>query len=359
MTYSDKDETNAKQTTLTSNTYVVRPQIGFASESDPNYLEWRYPDLFPFGRGGFGELRQKHISRKALVKHFLNRVRVRSTRQFQRVDFVLPVYDMLTRIDMSRLAFVRSILPSRFSQPNGQAVLKGETFGRVSEEDMELALKYKIKCAKVVRCGRPLPLPPSSFNGVAGEFFTDISIVSKAIQHSQAAAMENRQNVYAAHNADGKSTLWFTATPDDATSLKIVWYALGPDATKPFENKIPSGEFRFKLISYHPVAAALHFERFLNIVIERVIGWDIKSGKPFKGGGLFGVPKAWLRVVEEQSRLTLHVHFLIWIYGHDDIESQLRRALLNDKISMKINKDIPPYESLTRKISFIFFTCSS
>ena len=38
------------------------------------------------------------------------------------------------------------------------------------------------------------------------------------------------------------------------------------------------------------------------------------------------MPKAWLRIVEEQSRLTLHAHCLIWIYGHSDIEKQLKRA---------------------------------
>lgn len=323
----------AKGSDLTSNTYVVRPQMEFADESDPSYLEWRYPDLFPFGRGGFGERRKKQISRKALVKHLLNL----STRQFQRVDFVLPVYDMLTRIDVSRLAYVRSILPSRFSQPNGQATSKGETFGRVSNEDMELALKYKIKCAKAVRCGRPLPPPPTSLNGIADEFFTDISISSKPMQHSQAAAMENRQNVYAAHNANGKSSVWLTVSPDDSKSFKVVWFALGPENAKHYENKAPSGEFRFKILADYPVAAALYFERILRIIIERVIGWDVNTQKPFKDGGLFGIPKAWLRVVEEQSRLTLHAHFLIWVHGHGDIEQQLENALLKDKMNIDIN----------------------
>lgn len=84
------------------------------------------------------------------------------------------------------------------------------------------------------------------------------------------------------------------------------------------------------MLSNHPVAAALNFQRILNIVIEDVIGWSLRDKKPYKRGGLFGVPKAWLRVVEEQSRLTLHTHMLIWLCGHGGIENQLNDALKLD-----------------------------
>ena len=77
MTSHDEMGTNN-----TSSTYVVRPEKDFASDSNPDYLELHYPDLFPFGRGGFGEQRKNQISRQALVKHLLNL----STRQFHQVD---------------------------------------------------------------------------------------------------------------------------------------------------------------------------------------------------------------------------------------------------------------------------------
>ncbi len=37
--------------------------------------------------------------------------------------------------------------------------------------------------------------------------------------------------------------------------------------------------------------------------------------------------KAWLRIVEERSRLTLHTHMLILLYGHSKIEYQLNNAV--------------------------------
>lgn len=76
-----------------SNTFVIRPSTTFANDSDSRFLEIRYPDLFPFGRGGFGEPRKIPISRKTLLRYMLNL----STRQFQQADFLLPVYDVVTR----------------------------------------------------------------------------------------------------------------------------------------------------------------------------------------------------------------------------------------------------------------------
>ncbi len=46
----------------------------------------------------------------------------------------------------------------------------------------------------------------------------------------------------------------------------------------------PSGEFRFKLLAEHPVAAVLHFENVLDYVIEHVIGWCQKIKKKQKKG---------------------------------------------------------------------------
>lgn len=60
---------------------------------------------------------------------------------------------------------------------------------------------------------------------------------------------------------------------------------------------------------------------------------------PYKSGGIFGVPKGYLRIVEEQSRLTLHAHFLIWLYGHENIERQLQDASTRDKEECQVTNE--------------------
>jgi len=340
VTIREKDSPNQNQELLnqldstattsfqpSSNTFVVRPAQKFVSDSDPDYLETRYPDLFPFGRAGFDEKRKIKISKKALIAYYTNL----STRQFQKPDFILPVYDMIARNSSYNMALVRANLPSREINKDGNVIPRAEAYSRIPLEDLRQLAEYQSICIKHQLLGKRAPRPPASSSGLASTFFTDQKISNQAMQHSQAAAQRNRQDVYAAHANNGKANIWLTISPDDAKSFKVLWYALDPKESAPSANAIPQGSKRFALLSKHPGAAALNFQRILKITIEDIIGWSLQKSRPFKKGGLFGIPKAWLRVVEEQSRLTLHTHMLIWLYGHSEIENQLTTALKRDE----------------------------
>ena len=320
-----------------SNTFVVRPSQDFVSDSDRNALETHYPDLFPFGRAGFGEQRKIRISKKALVAYYINL----ATRQFQKTDFALPVYDLIARAASSNMAVIRANLPSHPVNMQGNVMKRAEAYARIPIDDLKKAAIYQNECVRAKKFGKRVPRPPQSLNGLASSFFTDQSICNQSIQHSAAAAQRNRQDVYAAHANNGKAQIWLTISPDDAKSYNVYWFALGENQAKPSKHDIPIGSKRFTILSEHPVAAALEFERVLDIVIEEIVGWSKKEGRPFKRGGLFGVPKAWLRVVEEQSRLTLHFHMLIWLYGHESIEDQLDAALKLDENERDVNS--PPF----------------
>ena len=198
------------------------------------------------------------------------------------------------------------------------------------------------------------PKAPSSINGLGLEFFHELSIVSKPMQHSRAAASNDRQDSYAAHNNNGKAHIWFTTSPDDTQSIKIMWFALGEDACNKFGLSAPSGTFRFDLVAKHSGAAALNFQNMLELVITHVIGWDLKKRRPYRRGGFFGVPKAWLRVVEEQGRLTLHAHFLVWIFGHDDIAIQINEAFETSQSSCIERPSLVNHPSSTSEQTVIF-----
>ncbi|KZS21321.1 Uncharacterized protein APZ42_011228 [Daphnia magna] len=243
-----------------SEIYVVRPDNSFVSDSSPNYLEIHFPDLLPFGRGGTGETRRIKISRKALLACMLNL----STRQFQEVDFVLPMYDMVTRQLVSTIGFVRSKIQSRRRGADGTLSTKAE------------AWKF--------------PPPSVSLNGVAAELFNDITVATKHYQHSMIAAAENRVGVYAAHNSLGKAHIWFNFCPDDTKLFKILWYALGPEQSAIYKDQIPGGIIRFETLANRPVAGALNFERCFNIAIEYLVGWDCEANAPLRNHGVWGIP---------------------------------------------------------------------
>ncbi len=176
-------------------TFVVRLAEDFVSDSDPNYLEIRYPDLFPFGRGGFGETRKIPISKKRLVAYYANL----STRQFQKIDFVLPLYDYIVRTLSYNKAMVRAKLPSRMVDKDGSVMPQAVAYSKISKEDMRKSVEYQIECIKRKKLGQRAPRPPKSVSGLASSFFPDQKIANQTIQHSQAAAQRNRQEVYAAH----------------------------------------------------------------------------------------------------------------------------------------------------------------
>jgi len=161
------------------------------------------------------------------------------------------------------------------------------------------------------------PPPPVSVDGIAAEFFNDITVATKHNQHSIGAAAENRGGVYAAHNSLGKAHIWFTFCPDDTKSFKILWYPLSaPEQSTIYKDQIPDGIIRLETLANRPGTGALNFERCLNITIEYLVGWDCEANAPLKHRGVWGIPSGHLRIVEEQFRLTLHSHHLIWLHGH-------------------------------------------
>jgi len=322
----DEHDSHAQVARVIDNTYVVSASQTFVSDSDPDYLETRYPDKLCHGRGGFGEFRKPPISRAGVLALMCNS----ASRQFQSTDFVLPTTDCVLRTNAAKAVFVKAKLPSHVLAAPGVAQTRAEAYGKVPTEDMLKVAAYKKECAEATDKGIPLPDPPASLSGLGQAFFTDMDCITQDNPFSRAANLLYRREVYAAHNNMGKSHWWITVSPPDHECRRILFYALAPEQFKPLESQAPDAAFRFKVLADNPVAAALNFERVLNVLIEDILGWDLGRKAPRRGGGLFGIPKAWLRVVEEQGRLTLHTHLLLWVYGHTELTQQMKAALAKD-----------------------------
>lgn len=163
---------------------------------------------------------------------------------------------------------------------------------------------------------------------LAPEFFTDMRIATEVMQHSEAAARRDRQDVNAAHYSNGKADIWLTVTPDDTKTFQVHYFAFGK------EDDIliaPPGSFRFDTVAKHPVAAALNKEKVVKLIIRHVLGWDTERNLPYQEGGYFGIIKAYVRVIEEQGRLTLHSHWLIWLPEHANTKEQIIKAQQRDQ----------------------------
>jgi hypothetical protein len=130
-------------------TYVVRASKTFVSDSDKDYAQTRYPDLFPYGRAGFDEPRDIKLSRETLLALWTNL----GTRQFQKVDFVLPATDTVLRTAVSKKVFLRARLPSRRVALDGSVPSRAAAYGQIPKDDLLKVAAYKTACAEATDKG--------------------------------------------------------------------------------------------------------------------------------------------------------------------------------------------------------------
>lgn len=84
----------------------------------------------------------------------------------------------------------------------------------------------------------------------------------------------------------------------------------------------------------YPGACSLEFQSAMQITLECLFGWDVKTQSGQRG--VFGKMEAFSKADEEQGRATLHAHFLIWIehfahlrrllFAEDDSTRKIARA---------------------------------
>ncbi|KAJ3519570.1 hypothetical protein NMY22_g13132 [Coprinellus aureogranulatus] len=85
---------------------------------------------------------------------------------------------------------------------------------------------------------------------------------------------------------------------------------------------------RLLKICRNPVAAARFFHYMVNVFIVSLMGFGIDAR------GIFGDVSAYYATVEQQGRLTLHIHMLIWLKGNLSPQ-QMRQRIMNDLVWQK------------------------
>ena len=164
----------------------------------------------------------------------------------------------------------------------------------------------------------------SLHNQTAQAMFAGVDSITKALPHTDEAAKRARGWMTSLQHHFGLGGMFITVTPDDENSFLVSAYSMRDRNGKAFDvNRLSAEELqkRAKLrrqtrIEF-PGITSLAFEYVLNIVLEEVIGWDVKKNRATGKPGLFGIPIAYGGAIEEQGRTTLHVHLIIWIQGFD------------------------------------------
>lgn len=288
------------------NSFLIHGGNSLLGSEDDDYFYHLFPHLFPHARGGPNEVRSVPISLEVYVEHLLRL----SHGRFQCSEFVLIAYDIISRKRMVESARIRVAF-----NPNIYV-------DRVTANDLRTAASYQDAIDLASRLGRPRPVAPENYSSESAEMLRSITSTTQAAPHSRSATEKNRKLMFSMSNVFGKGDVWLTLNPSDSHNKNVYRMARGGSVP----NLCPARSERMKVIVKFSGAAAINFERTLDIFIDRVIGWDTQKKMPYACGGLFGVAKAFELCVEEQARLSLHTHVVIWLVGHSSIGSRLSKC---------------------------------
>jgi hypothetical protein len=145
----------------------------------------------------------------------------------------------------------------------------------------------------------------------------DLDHIGGKVSGSVTSKKYMRNEIWSLIAYEGAPLWYITLSPADVKNPIALYYA-GCDVT--FKPCIRAPEERYRLIANNPVACA----RFFNFMVEQFIKHVLGVGS--NHSGLYGQTSAYYGTVEQQGRLTLHIHLLLWIRGSltpDEIRDRL------------------------------------
>lgn len=269
-----------------------------------------FPWLFPYGKGGFGNSGiETRISELTHKHHLL----MHHDKRFQ-TDLYFPLvafnHDQIKcgttgsfllakrrKFDSiaERLLTVNSTVLSDLSE----RMARGDNVSANTEEEK--------KCFDILN---------------------DIDHVGGHVKGSITSKKYMRNEIWALVNHLGAPSWFITFSPADVKHPICLYYA-GSDIK--FSPEIKLSDERQRLIAANPVAAARFFDFMVKLFVKHVLGVGVKHE------GLYGDTSAYYGTVEQQGRLTLHLHMLVWI--KDSMSPQEIRDRLCDKSATSLFKD--------------------
>jgi uncharacterized protein DUF6570/helitron helicase-like protein/PIF1-like helicase len=137
---------------------------------------------------------------------------------------------------------------------------------------------------------------------------SDIDTVGGHVKGSLTSKKYMHNNVWSLISYIGAPSWFITLSPADINHPICIYFADKNITFKP-ELYFKKADDAYRLVTSNPVAAARFFHMMSENFIKHVLGFGQKHA------GLYGETKAFYGTVEQQGRLTLHLHMLVWIKG--------------------------------------------
>ena len=137
------------------------------------------------------------------------------------------------------------------------------------------------------------------------ELINDLDAIVHKVEGSVSSKKHMRNEIWSTIAYTGAPTWFVTFAPADLKHPICLYYAdkkleFNPDIFRKSDEK-------YALIAHNPVAGARFFHMMVQLFIKHVLG--VESDHE----GIYGNTETYYGTVEQQGRLTLHLHLMLWI----------------------------------------------
>ena len=248
----------------------------------PSMLPW----LFPYGLGGIGQTEHKHKLSSMMHKRHL-----------------LMYYDKRFQKDphFPLIAFNHEQIKE--STTAGYLTAERISFHDITDRLMNINLEVLSDLTKRMTEGERVK-PETEEEKLCFKLINDLDHVNGHVPGSITQKKFMRNEIWSLISYFGAPSWFITFSPADNMHPISLYFA---DTQETFSPELRHENERYRLIAENPVAGARFFHLIVEMFIKHVLG--VNQEHP----GLYGKTAAYYATVEQQGRLTLHLHMLLWI----------------------------------------------
>ena len=250
----------------------------------PSMMPW----LFPYGLGGIGNSkiigRMSSAAQKKLLLMYQDK-------RFQTdPGFPLIAFNQEQIQDSSTAGFVTAEKPY---------------FAEVTQRLMTLEKSVLDDITSRMMKGERVK-PETEAEKACFKVLSDIDTVGGHVKGSLTSKKYMRNEVWSLISYIGAPSWFITLSPADINHPICIYFADKNITFKP-EIYFKNADEAYRLVTSNPVAAVRFFHIMVENFVKHILGFNTKHP------GFYGKTEAYYGTVEQQGRLTLHLHILLWI----------------------------------------------
>src|SRR6202011_3601305 len=274
--------------------------------NNPQLYPMMFPFLFPYGLGGICSVNSDAFKMSDMMHK--RRLLMYHDKRFQ-TDAYFPL-----------VAFNHEQIKK--STTGGYLLTEKHNFHDIADRLMNIDTSVLEDLSKRLSRGDRVR-PETSEEKACYALISDLDHVGGHVQGSLTSKKYMRNEIWSLISYLGAPSWFITFAPADNRHPIALYFA---DTKETFYPQILTDKLCFYLNAGNAVAGARFFHFMVQMFIKHMLGVD--EDHP----GLYGNTSAYYGTVEQQGRLTLHLHLLLWISGCFSLQE------IQDKI-MDVNSD--------------------